>query len=107
MPNFFQRPGHALTNFASYFTHHRQPHEVSSSKKPKRKSRRQAFFRHIAEASSVKDPSRIMSSDRDWRNLSPMDPPLPVVSASRRVGFAHAVKVVQNLPGDMTDLFKV
>ncbi|CAO3660115.1 unnamed protein product [Umbelopsis ramanniana] len=35
-----------------------------------------------------------------------MEPPLPAVSASRRVGFSHAVKVVQNLPADMSDLFK-
>jgi hypothetical protein len=106
MPNFFQRPVHALTNFAKQISH-RSHHEGSPSEKPNRKSRRQAFFRHIAEASSVKDHSRIVSSDRDWRNLSPMEPPLPAVSASRRVGFSHAVKVVQNLPADMSDLFKV
>ncbi|KAI8580947.1 hypothetical protein K450DRAFT_235382 [Umbelopsis ramanniana AG] len=105
MPNFFQRPVHALTNFAKQISH-RSQHEESSSEKPNRKSRRQAFFRHIAEASSVKDHSRIVSSNRDWRNLSPMEPPLPAVSASRRVGFSHAVKVVQNLPADMSDLFK-
>ncbi|KAH8548570.1 hypothetical protein BGW37DRAFT_523337 [Umbelopsis sp. PMI_123] len=105
MPNFFQRPVHALTNFAKQISH-RSQHEVSSSDKPNRRSRRQAFFKHIAEASAVKDPSRIVSSDRDWRNLSPMEPPLPAISASRRVGFSHAVKVVQNLPADMSDLFK-
>lgn len=105
MPYFFQRPVNALTNFAKQFTH--RQNELSSSEKPSRKSRRQAFFSRIAEASSVKDHSRIISSDRDWRNLSPMEPPLPTVSASRRVGFSHAVKVVQNLPADVTDLFKV
>ncbi|KAG2184339.1 hypothetical protein INT44_009354 [Umbelopsis vinacea] len=109
--NHLRRPGshnhsmHALTNFAKQISH-RSQHEGSSSEKPNRKSRRQAFFKHIAEASSVKDHSRIVSSNRDWRNMSPMEPPLPAVSASRRVGFSHAVKVVQNLPADMSDLFK-
>ena len=106
MPNFFQRPVNALTTFVKQITL-RQHEGSSSSEKSNRKSRRHAFFRHIAEASAVKDHSRIISSDRDWRNLSPMEPPLPVVSASRRVGFSHAVKVVQNLPADMTDFFKV
>ncbi|KAG2177323.1 hypothetical protein INT43_007980, partial [Umbelopsis isabellina] len=104
MPNIFQRPARALSSFAKFLTPSQQ--DESTAKKTKRKSRGRALFQRIAEASSVKDHSRIISADRDWRNLSPMEPPLPNVSPSRRVGFSHAVKVVQNLPADMTDLFK-